>query len=135
MIFYFKYYFVFFLILNERPLVLFLKLVMGVSRVGYLHFFCLLAWLFPQLYKLNLIAWNLLCYLHFAFCLFVWLIKLMLRGWKTGPWSPELVGECRPLPFVQFKKREKHPWKSVFFSKSKTSPWVFFTFFKLYKWY
>ena len=49
-----------------------------------------------------LIAWNLLCYLHFAFCLFVWLIKLKyvphlsshqdcfrgsyitLRGWKGG---------------------------------------------------
>ena len=35
--------------------------------------------------------------------------------------------------FVQFKKREKHPWKSVTFSN--TPPWMFFTFFKLYKWY
>ena len=34
-------------------------------------------------------------------------------------------------PFVQFKKREKRPWKSV---KSNTASWVFFTFFKLYKW-
>ena len=34
------------------------------------------------------------------------------------------------VPFVQFKKREKHPWRSV-----NTPPWVFFTFFKLYKWY
>ena len=32
------------------------------------------------------------------------------------------------LPFVQFKKREKYPWRSVNFS-------VFFTFFKLHKWY
>ena len=41
------------------------------------------------------------------------------------------------VPFVQFKKREKHPWRSVTFSKvaSFTPPWVFFTFFKLYKWY
>ena len=46
------------------------------------------------------------------------------------------------VPFVQFKKSEKHPWRSVNFSKvdsnfSKinTLPWVFFTFFKLYKWY
>ena len=40
------------------------------------------------------------------------------------------------VPFVQFKKREKHPWRSVTFStKSNTPPWVFFTFFKLYKWY
>ena len=45
------------------------------------------------------------------------------------------------VPFVQFKKREKHPRRSVTFSKvagftkSNTPPWVFFTFFKLYKWY
>ena len=47
------------------------------------------------------------------------------------------------VPFVQFKKREKHPWRSVTFSKvlacnftkSNTSPWLFLTFFKLYKWY
>ena len=41
------------------------------------------------------------------------------------------------IPFVQFKKREKHPWKSDTFSKvaefcnvtkSITPPWVFFTF-------
>ena len=30
-------------------------------------------------------------------------------------------------PFVQFKKREKRPWKSV---KSNTASRVFFTFFK-----
>ena len=32
---------------------------------------------------------------------------------------------------MQFKKREKHPWKNVTFSKvakSNTPPWVFFTF-------
>ena len=46
------------------------------------------------------------------------------------------------IPFVQFKKREKHPWRSVNFSnnncnftKISTPPWVFFTFFKLFKWY
>ena len=50
------------------------------------------------------------------------------------------------VPFVQFKKREKHPWRSATFSKvfrlkaftftkNNTPPWVFFTFFKLYKWY
>ena len=44
-------------------------------------------------------------------------------------------------PFVQFKKREKHQCRSVNFSKVagftkiNTPPWVFFTFFKLYKWY
>ena len=46
------------------------------------------------------------------------------------------------LPFVQFKKRDKHPlvklqasasaWN---FTKSNTPPWVFITFLKLYKWY
>ena len=41
------------------------------------------------------------------------------------------------LPFVQFKKLEKHPMRSdlLFLSKSNTLPWVFFTFFKLCKWY
>ena len=39
------------------------------------------------------------------------------------------------VPFVQFKKREKHPWRSITFTKSNASPWVLFTFFKLYKWY
>ena len=38
--------------------------------------------------------------------------------------------------FVEFKKREKHPWRMFCnFTKIKTPPWVFFMFFKLYKWY
>ena len=56
-----------------------------------------------------LIARYLSYYLHFAFCSFVWLIKLkmcpssispfgllqnvILRGWKRGPWCLELLGE------------------------------------------
>ena len=50
------------------------------------------------------------------------------------------------VPFVKFKKREKHSWRSVNFrvklqakacnfTKINTPPWVFFTFLKLYKWY
>ena len=47
------------------------------------------------------------------------------------------------VPFVQFKIREKHPWRNVTFSKvyvcnfikGNIPPWLFFTFFKLYKWY
>ena len=40
------------------------------------------------------------------------------------------------IAFVQFGKREKHPWRSVTLNtKSNTPPWVFFSFFKLYKWY
>ena len=30
------------------------------------------------------------------------------------------------VPFEEFKKREKYPW-SVKFTKSNTSPWVFYT--------
>ena len=50
------------------------------------------------------------------------------------------------VPFVLFKKRKKHPWRSVNFSVKlqaeaynftniNTPPCVFFTFLKLYKWY
>ena len=57
-----------------------------------------------------------------------------------------ICGALRDLiPFVQFKKRAKHPWRSVTFSKvvgfsmqltkSNTPTWVFLTFFKLYEWY
>ena len=34
------------------------------------------------------------------------------------------------VPFVQFKKREKHPCRMLLL-KSNTPPWVFFTFFKI----
>ena len=45
-----------------------------------------------------------------------------------------ICGALRDLvAFVQFKKPEKHPWRSVNFSNN--SPWVFFRFFKLYKCY
>ena len=42
------------------------------------------------------------------------------------------------VPFIQFKIREKHPWSSDTFSKVagwSIPPWMFFIFFKLYKWY
>ena len=42
------------------------------------------------------------------------------------------------VPFIQITKREKDPLRSVEacnFTKITTLPWVFFTFFKLYKWY
>ena len=40
------------------------------------------------------------------------------------------------VPFAQFKKREKYPWKSVnTLTKSNFSPRVFYMFFKLYKSY
>ena len=34
---------------------------------------------------------------------------------------------------VEFKKREKSPWKSVTFTKSNTPPQMLFTFLKLFK--
>ena len=37
--------------------------------------------------------------------------------------------------FVQFKKREKHPWRSVTFRKVAGFNQHIFTFSKLYKWY
>ena len=42
----------------------------------------------------------------------------------------------RLVPFVQFKKREKHPWRSFIFgkfTKSNPPPWVSFKFSKLCK--
>ena len=71
----------------------------------------------------------------------VW--KLLFRSllnW-TCLWSGARLAICdvfRNLaPFVQFKKREKHPWRSdtlaYNFTESITSPWVLFTFFNLRK--
>ena len=70
--------------------------------------------------------------------------------WNTNKPSFEILLYCNICDvlrdfasLVQFKKRERHPWSSVtntppgvcYFTKSNTPPCVFFTFFKLYKWY
>ena len=48
-------------------------------------------------------------------------------------WCFVICSALRDLvPFVQIKKREKHPWRSI---KINTPPWVFFMFFNLYKCY
>ena len=56
---------------------------------------------------------------------------------EAVPKKDAICGALRDLvAFVQFKKREKHPWRSVNFSKVATCnftkinapPWVFFTF-------
>ena len=61
----------------------------------------------------------------------------------------ERINTCDVLrnlvTLVQFKKREKQLWRCVIFGKiaglafsvteSNTPPWVFFTFFKFWKWY
>ena len=55
---------------------------------------------------------------------------------ETRPSLDLICDALRDLvPFVQFKKREKHLWRSVTFTKINTPPWMFLTFFKLYKWY
>ena len=50
--------------------------------------------------------------------------KLVTEMFKIPPRSPDInptentCGALRDLvPFLQFKKREKHPWRSVNFSK------------------
>ena len=43
---------------------------------------------------------------------------------------------CNLVPVAQCKKRKNHSPRSVTLStNSSTSRWVFFTFFKLHKWY
>ena len=42
---------------------------------------------------------------------------------------------CDLVPFVQSKKRENTHGGVLILTKINTSPWVFFKFFKLYKWY
>ena len=50
-------------------------------------------------------------------CLFIFCI-LFWRGVNPSIKSEEICGALRDLvPFVQFKKREKYPWRSVNFSK------------------
>ena len=68
----------------------------------------------------------------------MWLSRWLLKVyWANCDVLPDLV------PFVQFKKRRKHQWRSdtsskvagisLQLSKSITPSWVFFLFSKLYK--
>ena len=49
--------------------------------------------------------------------------------WQYSKWGIPASRDAlhKLVPFVQFKKREKNPWRSVTF-KSNTPPWMFFTF-------
>ena len=71
---YFKLNFSFFNV-KEHMAVSFVVLAEGGSCVGHLHFFCLHWITFLSILSHNslilLIFWNIPCYLHFAFCLFV----------------------------------------------------------------
>ena len=60
--------------------------------------------------------------------------------WIKNTWT--ICGVLRDLVlYAQFKKHEKHPWKSLIlaklqasaskFAKISTPPWLIFTFFKL----
>ena len=130
---YFKHYFTFFNV-NEHLAVQFVKLARDGSRAGRLRFF-----LFTQDYLsehshcysslILLIAW-IFRYLHFAFCLFVWLIKLKftfhlsyhegcfrgiicsierLIGGTLEPWITEFErGDSRPLLIPWFERIFSH---------------------------
>ena len=88
----------------------FIELTRGGSRVGLLNFFCLyrITCLHIPITITTFTLLTLVCYLHFAFCLFVlhgWSNSnvppsnrttsggsyLTLRGWESWPWSPELL--------------------------------------------
>ena len=71
--YYFKHYFIF-LTVNQHLTVPFVELARGGCCVSHLHFFCLLAWSFPHLRKLNF-TYCLKFSLLLAFCfLFVCMI-------------------------------------------------------------
>ena len=55
-------------------------------------------------------------------------LKERLKSEKQSPATQKCDALCNLVPFVQFKKREKHPWRKI-----NTPAWVFFTFFKLHK--
>ena len=67
-----------------------------------------------------------------------WYIQIQGRNFQIAFWGIVTGIICDALPdlvaVVQFKKREKHPWRGVTFSKvagfnkSNTTPWVFFKF-------
>ena len=53
-------------------------------------------------------------------------------------WNRLNVMLCAVWCYLYIRKREKHPWRDVTFSKvtkSNTTPLTFSTFLKLYKWY
>ena len=71
---------------------------------------------------------------------------VLLKPILEIPFKNLICGALRDsVPFVQFKKLEKHPWRKVLlvkllasacnFTKRNNPPWVFFTFFKLHNWY
>ena len=73
------------------------------------------------------IFFSVFSYLFIAFHIAI-LTDYFFHMWYVAPFGT----------IVQFKKREKHPWRSANFgnfTKINNPPWVFFTFFKLYKWY
>ena len=94
----------------------------------------------PSTMILSLLVY-ICCSCHFS-CLLQIVIRIIysVRKQNFGDFRT-CDALCDLVPFVQFKKREKHLWRSVNFSKVarfteiNTPPWMFFTFFKLYRWY
>ena len=89
------------------------------------------------------ISYPLISYAHILMQCTEWMIK-QIKSFLSGIFANLFTQWC-VARFVQSKKREKHPWRSVRFSKvagwtrkftkSNTPPWVFFMFFKLWKYY
>ena len=108
----------------------------SACREKYLHFRCLV--------YAECLHFHCLVYVTANFHCFLWWV--MRRGVRCpkrtfilfAAQASKVLSDalCNWVPFVQFMKREKHPWRSVTFStNSNTPPWVFFTFFKLHRWY
>ena len=74
--------------------------------------------------------------IEFALCK-IWGSQFIEKKKKIEIDAEKKYGALSDLvPFVQFKKREKHPSSSVTFSvKSNIPPWVFSTFLKLCTWH
>ena len=54
-------------------------------------------------------------------CLIIWKVVFIYSNYGGSSFLFCNCGALRDLvPFVQFKKREKHPWSSVNFSKPAT---------------
>ena len=95
---------------DEHQAVPFVELARCGSYVGHLTLNYLPEHSHSHTRLILLIAWNPHCYLHFAFCLFAWSIKLkfiahqsrhldcfrgsyvILTGWKGKPWNIESLG-------------------------------------------
>ena len=64
-------------------------------------------------------------------CLSLYCNKLELHNNSDNKCKCGTLGDL--VPFLTFKKHEKHPTRSITFTKKDTPPWVFFMFLNLYQ--